>query len=219
MKPYLELKKLFATHGDPERAPKMAAYMRDQFKFYGLPAAKRKMLYKELLRREKQKEIVDWPLLDRCYEDEHRECQYFVVDYLAAMQRFLTFEDVPKIECYVRTKQWWDTIDGLDGIIGGLGQVDERINHLMLEWATDDDFWLRRIAINHQLGRKDKTNTKLLETILVKNFGSDEFFINKAIGWSLRDYSKTNPAWVRHFLETHRDKMSKLSLREAGKYL
>lgn len=62
----------------------------------------------------------------------------------------------------------------------------------MLEWSTDEDFWVRRIAIDHQLCRKERTNTELLEKILVNNFGSSEFFINKAIGWSLRDYSKTN---------------------------
>ena len=64
----------------------------------------------------------------------------------------------------------------------------------MLEWSLDEDFWLRRIAIDHQLGRKEKTNTELLEKILVNNLGSREFFINKAIGWSLRDYSKTDPS-------------------------
>ena len=89
----------------------------------------------------------------------------------------------------------------------------------MLKWSTDKDFWVRRIAIDHQICRKDKTNTELLEKILLNNFGSSAFFINKAIGWSLRDYSKTNPDWVRNFVETHKDKMNKLSIREASKYI
>ena len=67
--------------------------------------------------------------------------------------------------------------------------------------------------------RKDKTNTILLEKILVNNFGSDEFFINKAIGWALRDYSRTNPEWVREFINKYKDKMSSLSVREASKYI
>ena len=83
----------------------------------------------------------------------------------------------------------------------------------MLEWSTDEDFWMRRIAIDHQLCRKERTNTELLEKILVNNFGSSEFFINKAMGWSRRDYSETN------FVETHTDKMDQLSIREASKYL
>lgn len=168
---------------------------------------------------EKTKKVVDWDLLDRCYADEHREFHYFVMDYLAAMQKFLTYDDIPHIKKYIKTNQWWDTIDGLDRIVGNIAFFDERINNLMLEWSTDDDFWVRRIAIDHQLCRKDKTNTQLLEKILVNNFGSSEFFINKAIGWSLRDYSKTNPDWVRNFVETYKDKMDKLSIREASKYL
>ena len=69
----------------------------------------------------------------------------------------------------------------------------------MLDWSKDDDFWIRRIAIDHQLCRREKTNTELLEKIIVNNFGSNEFFINKTIGWALRDYSKTNPLWVKEF--------------------
>ena len=76
----------------------------------------------------------------------------------------------------------------------------------MLEWSTDEDFGVRRIAIDHQLCRKERTNTELLEKILVNNFGSSEFF-------------KTNQDWVRNFVETHKDKMDKLSIREASKYL
>lgn len=90
---------------------------------------------------------------------------------------------------------------------------------LLNEWAVDSNFWIRRIAIDHQLTRKEKTNPDLLEAIIVKNFGSSEFFINKAIGWSLRDYSKVNPQWVRDFLARYGEKMAPLSIREASKYI
>jgi 3-methyladenine DNA glycosylase AlkD len=110
-------------------------------------------------------------------------------------------------------------IDGLDRVIGSIAFTDSRVNDLMLKWSTDDDFWIRRVAIDHQIGRKDKTNASLLEAILVNNFGSHEFFINKAIGWSLRDYSKTNPHWVSEFIETYSSRMASLSIREASKYL
>jgi 3-methyladenine DNA glycosylase AlkD len=84
---------------------------------------------------------------------------------------------------------------------------------------VDENIWLRRIAIDHQLARKDKTDTALLEQIIVNNLGQREFFINKAIGWSLREYSKTNPDWVRGFIEQHKDGLSPLSVREGSKYL
>ena len=141
------------------------------------------------------------------------------MDYIENMQKFLTYDDVPKLYKYIKAKQWWDTIDRFDRIVGNIAFKDDRINDLMLKWSKDEDFWLRRIAIDHQLGRKDKTNTKLLEQILINNFGSDEFFINKAIGWSLRDYSKTNPNWVKDFLSKYENKMDKVSLKEAYKYI
>ena len=89
----------------------------------------------------------------------------------------------------------------------------------MIDWSLDEDFWLRRIAIDHQLLQKEKTDIVLLEKILINNLNQTEFFITKAIGWSLRDYSKTNPHWVRDFLGKHQHKMSSLSIREVIKYL
>ena len=216
---YNELKKAFEENSNIENAITMSKYMRDTFKFYGIPTPARKALYKELLKKEKSSAAIDWMLLDMCYEDEHREFQYFVIDYLSLLQNKLTYDDIPKIKKYGKTKQWWDTIDGLDRIIGNIAFSDSRVNDLMLEWSKDDDFWLRRIAIDHQLNRKDRTDADLLRKIIINNLGSKEFFINKAIGWSLRDYSKTNPDWVRGFIVKYQDKMDKLSIREAGKYI
>ena len=89
----------------------------------------------------------------------------------------------------------------------------------MLSWSLDENMWMRRLAIDHQLNRKNQTNKELLGEIIVHNLNSDEFFINKAIGWSLREYSKTNPTWVKAFIKEHQEDMSKLSIKEAGKYL
>lgn len=202
-----------------DAAAKMSDYMRGQFRFLGVAAPARKAACRGLLRSEKRVGVIDWEFLDRCWESEYRELQYVVLDYLAAMSNLLRFEDVARIERYIRSKQWWDTIDGLDTIVGNIAFVDKRIDGLMLKWSVDDDFWVRRIAIDHQLLRKERTDTALLEKILVNNFGSSEFFINKAIGWSLRDYSKTNPGWVRSFVDKYRGRMSSLSIREATKYV
>lgn len=219
MDKYTRIRQRFEENADRENAVKMAKYMRDLFKFYGIPTPVRKKLCRDILREEKKTETVDWKFLDQCYADEHREFQYLAADCLIALNDFLTYEDIPKIRKYVKEKQWWDTIDCLDRVIGNIGLRDARVDALMLEWSADEDFWVRRIAIDHQLLRKEKTNTMLLEQIIVNNLGSDEFFINKAIGWSLRDYSKTDPEWVRAFLEKYGKEMDKLSIREAGKYI
>jgi len=219
MEKYFEIKQAFEENRNDEKAISMSNYMRNIFKYYGIPTPLRKSIYKGLLKKEKINATIDWELLDKCYEDEYREFQYFVMDYLSLMQKNLAYDDIPTIKKYVKTKQWWDTIDGLDRIIGSISFLDNRVNDLMLEWSKDDDFWVRRIAIDHQLCKKEKTNADLLEKIIVNNLGSKEFFVNKAIGWSLRDYSKTNPKWVRNFICKHRDKMDKLSIKEASKYI
>ncbi|MBR0574218.1 MULTISPECIES: DNA alkylation repair protein [Pasteurellaceae] len=216
---YLKIKKIFEENQNVEKAIQEAKYMRNQFCFYGIHTPKRKKLCKDFLEIEKKNARIDWLFLDKCYQDEYREFQYLVMDYLITMQKYLTYDDIPKLFNYVKQKQWWDTIDKLDRIIGNIGLTDNRIDDVMLKWSKDEDFWVRRIAIDHQLLRKEKTNTELLEKIIVNNLESDEFFINKAIGWSLRDYSKTNPKWVRTFIVKYKDKMAKLSLKEASKYI
>ncbi|WP_338138733.1 DNA alkylation repair protein [Lactobacillus paragasseri] len=178
----------------------MESYMRNKFIFYGLKSPERRKSYHDLIKLEKANKKIDWKFLDQAWADEHREAQYFVCDYLIALEKYLKFEDIDHIFNYVKSKQWWDTIDSLIKPIGNIGLRDDRVNDLMLAWSKDDDFWVRRVAIEHQLLRKDKMNVKLLNAILENNLGSSEFFINKAIGWALRDYSKTNPNWVENFI-------------------
>lgn len=219
MDKFVFIKDKFEQIEDENKAESMEKYMRNQFRFYGVPSPKRREVYKEFIKEEKMNKTIDWDFLDKCYKDEHREFQYLVLDYLIALNTYLTYEDIPKITNYIKVKQWWDTIDFLNKIIGNIGLRDSRVNSLLLKWSEDEDIWVRRLAINHQLGRKEKTNIALLEEIITNNFGSDEFFINKAIGWSLRDYSKVNPEWVRVFTNRYSDEMSNLSIREASKYL
>ncbi len=219
MDKYAFIKKEFEKNSDSENAAHMANYMKNKFNFYGIKTPLRRKIYKDFLKNEKKSKEIDWMFLDACYADEHRECQYLVIDYLIAMKKYLVYDDIPKLRRYIKQKQWWDTIDGFDRIIGDIGLTDSRVDDVMLQWSRDEDYWIRRIAIDHQLVRKEKTNPELLEQIILNNLGSDEFFINKAIGWSLRDYSKTNPKWVKAFIEKYKDNMDKLSIREASKYI
>lgn len=204
---------------DEQAAIKMSAYMRNKFNFLGVRSVERKGVCKEFYKESKKGGIVDWNFINDCWQNEYREMQYVAIDYLITMKKLLTFSDVDKIKILIQSKSWWDTIDGLDRIIGGIALCYPETNTVILKWSLDEDFWLRRIAIDHQLLRKGKTDTSLLCTIILNNLGQDEFFINKAIGWSLRDYSKTNPEWVRGFIEKHKKDMAPLSIKEASKYL
>lgn len=209
----------FLNNKDEQQAVGMSAYMRDQFLFLGIPTPLRKKLCREYFKTAKKSKVVDWEFIKACWDNPYRELQYVALDYLAAMQKFLTPQDIPRIKELAVTKSWWDTIDALDKIIGNIALSHPNVNDILIAWSTDKNMWLRRIAIDHQLLRKDKTNTELLEKIIINNFGSNEFFINKAIGWSLRDYSKTNPEWVRGFVEKYKELLAPLSIKEASKYI
>lgn len=209
----------FAENANSMQSQKMSAYMRNLFPFLGIPTPKRRSLCKSYFKQAKSENIVDWSFINKCWDCEYRELQYVAMDYLSYMKEYLTDKDIPRLKELIVNKSWWDSIDGLDRVVGEIALRYPIVNDIMIEWSLDDNIWLRRTAIDHQLLRKHTTNIELLEQIIINNLGSKEFFINKAIGWILRDYSKTNPEWVSNFIDKHRDKMSSLSIKEGSKYL
>ena len=206
-------------HKNEEQAQKISKYMLNKFEYIGIKTPERREIFKNFFKEYKNKEKIDWEFVNKCWENKYREFQYVAADYLKNMKDKLTIDDIPKLKQLVLEKSWWDTIDNLDMTIGALALKDSNVNKILLEWSLDENIWLRRIAIDHQLLRKEKTNAELLEKILKNNLGQAEFFINKAIGWALRDYSKTNPERVKNFIEENKEKMAKLSIKEASKYL
>ena len=204
---------------NPEKATPMEAYMRHQFSFLGVAGPERNALYKKYFPSVKKTKIIDWNFVDTCWEKEPREYQYVAANYLKTMQSYLTENDLPKLERLVVTKSWWDTVDILDRVVGSLVYGKPELEERVLQWSLSDNIWLRRVAIDHQLLRKEKTDVQLMEKILLNNLNQTEFFINKAIGWALRDYSKTNPDWVASFIEKNKKRMAELSIKEASKYL
>ena len=206
-------------HKNEEQAQRMSKYMLNKFEYIGIKTPERRKIFKNFFSEYKNEEKIDWEFVNKCWENKYREFQYVAADYLKNMKDKLTIDDIPKFKRLILEKSWWDTVDNLDMTIGALALKDSNVNKILLEWSLDENIWLRRIAIDHQLLRKEKTNTELLEKILKNNLGQAEFFINKAIGWALRDYSKTNPERVKNFIEENKEKMAKLSIKEASKYL
>ena len=215
---YMDIFEIFRLAANPEQAARMSAYMRDQFPFLGIHKPARKMLSRGFMETV-DKKAVDWSFVFKCWKKPEREYQYLAVDYLAKLKPCLTFEDIPNLQKLITTKSWWDTVDSLDIIVGDIAARFPEVNDILLKWSSDENIWLRRTAIDHQLTRKNETDVDLLARIIINNFGQSEFFINKAIGWSLREYSKVNSDWVRAFVGKHKEKMSSLSIREGSKYL
>ena len=200
-------------------AESMSKYMQDKFRFLGVRGATRTEIYKKYFPDARKTKTIDWDFVENCWNKEEREFQYVVVYYLKAMQKFLKREDISRLKYLIVTKSWWDTVDLLAKVVGSLIIRIEGYDQIMLEWSKDSNIWLRRVAILYQLSLKDKVDKQVLDEILVNNLGDSEFFINKAIGWALRDYSKYNPEWVREFIKKNKENMANLSIREASKYI
>ena len=214
-----ELIETLNANRNPQLAEGMAAYMKNQFPFLGIPKPVRTKLQKDFIKRAKKQGRIEWQDVYALWDLPEREYQYVALDYLVELKEYLQPVDIYHLQTLILMKSWWDTVDKLAAIpVGTLClKHPELVKNYMLAWAGSDNLWLARTAILFQLKYKDKTDTKTLAAIIEKNCGSKEFFINKAIGWILREYSKTDPEWVRQFLQTHA--LAPLSVREASKYL
>jgi len=206
-----------APLADPARAPAMRAYMRDQFEFLGIPTPARRAALKPLiaaLRGATANELL--ALAGALWDLPQREYQYAALDILAARWKTLGAEQLPALIALARRKSWWDSVDATASIIGDVlrGGHDG-----MDEALRDEDFWVRRIALLHQLGWRDAVDAPRLFRYALALSHEKEFFIQKAIGWALRDYARHAPDAVGNFLAQHRAQLAPLSYREAAKHL
>lgn len=159
-------------------------------------------------------------VLDLWRTAEVREERYAAIDLTGIRMVRDDLEMLPVYEEIIRTGAWWDLVDGVSNRIGTLLlKHPETMTPILLEWSTDSDMWIRRASITAQLGSKAATDTSLLAAVIRPNLDHKEFFIRKAIGWALREYSKTDPAWVRSFVEENASRLSPLSTREALRLL
>lgn len=202
-----------------ENAEPMAKYMKNKFEFAGVKAPQRKELSKPLFEESKSWSLSDLVATATAYYAlPEREYQYLAIDLMEKNMKRLDQETLQAILPLVQQKEWWDSIDAWRKVFAEYVRNHPAERETIFNWFYGhEDFWMRRIAINLQLKFKDKTDLALLEKAILLDQETDEFFIQKAIGWSLREYSKTDPDWVREFLCQHQ--LSKLAVREGSKYL
>jgi len=204
---------------DAERAAAMRAYMRDRFEYLGVGTPERRAAVAALMRGFKPataKELRE--NATRLWSLREREYQYVAVDLLARYQAVLSFDDLSWLLGLVQEKSWWDTVDALLKAIGpvvrrtgakGARAMDRAVKH--------GDFWVRRIAMLHQLGLRGECDTERLFHYAELLAAEKEFFIRKAIGWALRDYAWHDWRAVEKFLSSSEAEFSGLTVREARK--
>jgi 3-methyladenine DNA glycosylase AlkD len=221
MHPYVaSLKSLFEKHADPTQAGPMKKYMRDQFEYLGIKSPQFKALMKEFIAENGLPTISDLDVILReLWSLPQREFQYAAISFLGKLEKDLPANFIKTIEYMLLTKSWWDTVDTISG--GALGvhfrRFPEVRERYLARWRASDNFWLRRATILFQLNYKKETDFGLLCEIICENLDSKEFFINKAIGWSLRQYARVDPRAVMKFVKS--TQLHPLSRREALKHL
>ena len=207
---------------DPGKAVPMAAYMKTEMPFYGVPKPGRFPIVRELKERfapvdaddYRHKVLSLWVL-------PHREEKYLAIGYAWTFRKHVVFSQIDLFEQMIVEGAWWDFVDELASpIVGKIVIEDRPIMRPVLErWIEGPDMWLRRSAIICQLRHKEKTDQEMLFGFCLRRAHEKEFFIRKAIGWALREYARSRPDEVRRFLAEHGDRLSGLSRREAAKHL
>ncbi|KON86038.1 DNA alkylation repair protein [Sporosarcina globispora] len=211
---------LFEKNKDEEKAIPMQNYMKNNFPFLGIKSPERRALLKEFFNETGLLKLEFNPaFVEALWDMEEREYQAAALDYIGKFTRKLDKSHLALVEKLITTKSWWDTVDMLaTHAVGAIAAKNPEVIPEKIEgWATSKNMWLRRTAILFQLKYKTRTDEDLLYRYILSNNDSKEFFIQKAIGWALREYSKTNPESVKKFIESNT--LAKLSIREGSKYL
>ncbi len=212
----------FEKNQNEFEAEGMSRYMKHRFTYFGVKKPTRALIQKEWFSiipkdftQENKRELVL-----ELWQKEQREFQYVAIDYLVKWKdKELLLEDYEFIEFLLTNQSWWDSVDALASNFLGryLRLIPSQREIVVKSWRKSENLWLRRSCLIFQLRYKSQTNFELLKSLILEFKHEKEFFIQKAIGWSLREYAKTNPVSVRNFVEE--SGIQGLAKREALKHI
>jgi 3-methyladenine DNA glycosylase AlkD len=211
-----------AAAGDRTRAAGMAAYLKTDMPVYGVRKPDIVPITRSLVATHPPADAGSYvDVVRSLWRRPHREVKYVAIGYARGFPQFIAIDALALYEELIVDGAWWDLVDEVAIHLVGVVLEDDRpaVTPLVRAWVDSPDLWLRRTSIICQVGRRAAVDTGLLADACRRNLDDRDFFIRKAIGWALRDLSRTDPTWVRSFVTDHREAMSGLSLREATKYL
>jgi 3-methyladenine DNA glycosylase AlkD len=216
-----ELERIFLLNADEFHAQRKTAYMRHLFPFIGLLTPLRKTLQQPLFKTyaiHDERHLKG--ILGELWDKEQREFQYAALDLAASFRKLSSFQTLEAYEGMIRQKSWWDTVDDIAAnLVGPLVSDHPNLLEVMDQWIQDENLWIRRTALIFQLKWKKQTDTRRLFSYCSQLMHERDFFIRKAIGWALRQYSKTDPRAVEQFIRNNQLKLSPLSIKEGSKYI
>lgn len=210
---------LLAEKND-KKAVNMANYLKGHFQCYGIKAPVRNGIQAAWFKELDKQEIDHWDIICTLWEKDQREFQYIAIDYLNRIpKKKIHCDDYKILEELITSKSWWDSVDSIASNYLGkyFRKFPEQKKTVIERWRNSENLWLNRSCLIFQLKYKNDVDFELLKSLIVQYQNEKEFFIQKAIGWSLRQYSKFNPSAVREFIDEI--DLKGLARREAAKYL
>lgn len=208
----------YSAQQDPAKAQEMAAYMQNQAPFLGIAKPLRNQLELPFIKEWSKLPLEQiMAIAADLVALNYREYLYTAQQLVLKNYKKLQVPEIKRLLEFAQVNPWWDNIDGWVMVIRRWSARDlTRAAWLVKSYASDENMWLRRMSIicqiNHQAAEYDE---QALFAAITANLWDKEFFIQKAIGWALRDYSEKQPQTVLKFVEEHRDVLSKLAIREA----
>lgn len=205
---------------DAERAGRMAAYLKTDMPLYGVGSPNLKLILKEAKQLFPVETPDDYELsVLGLWNQPQREMKYLALGYATEYKKLVAVEWIDLYERLIVEGAWWDLVDKLATHAVGRALLKQRaeVTPIVRSWIDSEDMWLRRTAIICQVRHKLETDEVLLFDHCLARMHEKEFFIRKAIGWALRDYSWFNPEFVRRFLLDHRHEVAGLTYREGAK--
>ena len=215
----LELRKAFQRAASSKYKAGAEKYMKYQFKVLGVPAPERQKITKVFA-----KEFVNLcprqvkKLLNSINSTE-REFLYFKIAILENnMQIFMGLKNLKIIRDLLIEASWWDGVDTISGkvihpLLLDLSKKDRTL--LLRKFSTDPNMWVRRSAIVSMVRIKDAVSSATITKVLERNLGTSEFFINKAIGWFLREHYFYDQKYVIGFCKKHQ--LNRVAQREVDR--
>jgi 3-methyladenine DNA glycosylase AlkD len=221
---FQEIVSTYQAHANPEVAEGMEAYLRNQFKCYGIKTPLRREISKPFLKEVKslpKKEVLS--LVKRLWRSPQRELHYMAQELLVKVsaQHISNREDILFLEFLILNNSWWDTVDVVAPklVKTYFEKFPDERDVKVEEWIKSENIWLQRTALLFQLKHKEAVDLPFMFKTILKLKDTKEFFVDKAIGWLLREYSKKRKEEIRQFIDEHGSKLSNLSIREGSKYL
>ena len=207
----------FEKNANTENATGAKAYLLNQFEFFGLKTPLRTSITKPYIKQAPLSDINEVEaIVKELWMQPQREHQYFAIDLFAVHKKLWTTSSLKLMEHCILQKSWWDSVDAIASEwTGPFFKLFPNKIPVTKKWNESPNMWLQRSSIMFQKAYKKDTDTALLSAYILNCKDSKEFFIQKAIGWALREYSKTNPEWVKKFVTNN--ELAPLSKREALK--